>query len=307
MVLGLEAVLADGTIVSSLKPLIKNNTGYDLKQLFLGSEGTLGIVTRAVLRLRPAYPSRNAAMLALDDFKDVATLLRRLEARLGGQLSAFEAMWPEYYELVTTAPALGRPIVPHGHAFYVLVEAMGGDIDGDRDRFEAALVDAMEVGLIADAVIAQSEADVAAMWALRDDGEQVARIGPFVAPDVSLRLSDIAPFTTQLRERIAARWPGARLVLFGHVGDGNIHVIVSLAENTPAMRDQVTRTVLELVGEFGGSVSAEHGIGLDKRAYLSLSRSAAEIGVMRLIKRALDPHNLMNPGKLLPPQEGPKS
>jgi FAD/FMN-containing dehydrogenase len=303
MVLGLEAVLADGTIVSSLKPLIKNNTGYDLKQLFLGSEGTLGIVTRAALRLRPAYPSRNAALLALDDFAGVATLLRRLEARLGGQLSAFEAMWPEYYALVTTAPAQGRPIVAHGYGFYVLVEAMGGDIDGDRDRFEAALADAMEAGLIADAVIAQSEADVAAMWALRDDGEQVGQIGPYVAPDVSLRLSDIAPFTTKLRERLEARWPGTKLVLFGHVGDGNIHVIASVGENTPERRDAVTRAVLELVGEFDGSISAEHGIGLDKRAYLPLSRSPAEIGVMRLIKQALDPHNLMNPGKLLPAED----
>ncbi len=303
MVLGLEVVLADGTIVSSLKPLLKNNTGYDLKQLFVGSEGTLGIVTRAVLRLRPAYPSRNSALLALDDFTGVATLLRRLEARLGGQLSAFEAMWPEYYELVTTPPAHGRPILPHGHGFYVLVEAMGGDLDGDRERFEVALAGAMEAGLIVDAVIAQSEADVAAMWALRDDGEQVGRIGPYIAPDVSLRLSDIAPFTAQLRALLEDRWPGTKLVLFGHVGDGNLHVIVSISENTPAMREQVMRAVLELVGAFDGSISAEHGIGLDKRSYLPLSRSAEEIGVMRLIKRALDPHNIMNPGKILSPDD----
>jgi FAD/FMN-containing dehydrogenase len=303
MVLGLEAVLADGTVVSSLKPLIKNNTGYDLKQLFCGAEGTLGIVTRAVLRLRPAFPSRNAALLALDDFAGVTSLLRRLESRLGGQLSAFEAMWPEYYELVTTAPARGRPIVPHGHAFYVLVEAMGGDIDGDRDRFEAVLTEALESGLIADAAIAQSQSDVAAMWALRDDGEQVARIGPYVSPDVSLRVSDIAPFATALRDLLQERWPGTKLVLFGHVGDGNIHVIASVRENTPIMRESVTRAVLELVGTFDGSISAEHGIGVDKRAYLFLTRSPAEIRVMRLIKQALDPRNLMNPGKLLPQQD----
>ena len=303
MVLGLEAVLADGTVVSSLKPLIKNNTGYDLKQLFLGAEGTLGIVTRAVLRLRPAFPSRNAALLAMDGFDQVATLLRRLEAQLGGQLSAFEAMWPEFYELVTTAPAQGRAIIPHGHAFYVLVEAMGGDLEGDRDRFEAVLAEALEAGLIADAVIAQSDGDVAAMWGLRDDGEQVGRIGPYVSPDVSLRLSDIAPFATDLRKAMEARWPGTKLVLFGHIGDGNIHVVASVGENTPERRDAVTRAVLELVGRYEGSVSAEHGIGLDKRDYLPLSRSGAEIEMMRLIKRALDPHNLMNPGKLLPLQD----
>lgn len=303
MVLGLEAVLADGTVISSMKPLMKNNTGYDLKQLFIGAEGTLGIVTRAIIRLRTAYPSHNAALLALDDFDGVAGLLRRLESRLGGQLSAFEAMWADYYDRVTTPPASGRPIVPQGHAFYVLVEAMGGDIDGDRILFETALTEILEDNLVADAVIAQSEADIAAMWELRDGGDMASHLGPYIAPDISLRLTDIAPFAAQLRERLANQWPDTQLILLGHVGDGNIHVIVRLGEDESGRREAVTRAVLELVGEFDGSVSAEHGIGLDKRNYLSLSRSPAEITMMRLIKRALDPHNLMNPGKVLPAED----
>jgi FAD/FMN-containing dehydrogenase len=303
MILGLEAVLADGTVLSSMKPLMKNNTGYDLKQLFIGSEGTLGIVTRAVIRLRGAYPTHNAALLALDDFGDVAALLRRLESRLGGQLSAFEAMWPEYYERVTTPPAPNRPIVPHGHAFYVLVEAMGGDVEDDHARFEAALAEVLECGMVADAVVAQSQADIAAMWDLRDGGDMARHLGPYIAPDISLRLSDIAPFAAKLRDRLAERWPGVKPILLGHVGDGNIHVIVTLGEDGAARRDQVTCTVLELVGEFDGSVSAEHGIGLDKRAYLPLSRSTAELSTMRLLKHALDPHNLLNPGKLLPAED----
>lgn len=303
MILGLEAVLADGTVLSSMKPLMKNNTGYDLKQLFIGSEGTLGIVTRAVIRLRAAYPTHNAALLALDDFSNVAGLLRRLESRLGGQLSAFEAMWPEYYRRVTTPPAPGRPIVPHGHAFYVLVEAMGGDVEGDRARFEAALADMLECGMIADAAVAQSQADITAMWDLRDGGDMARHLGSYIAPDISLRLSDIAPFAAKLRERLAERWPEAEPILLGHVGDGNIHVIVTLGEGGADRRDEVNRAVLELVGQFDGSISAEHGIGLDKQAYLPLSRSTAELNTMRVLKRALDPHNLLNPGKLLPAED----
>jgi FAD/FMN-containing dehydrogenase len=301
LVLGVEVVLADGTILSSLMPLVKNNTGYDLKQLFIGAEGTLGIVTRAMLRVRPALPSRCAALVAVESFDQAAKLLRMLQARLGGQLSAFEVMWSDYYQLVTTSPAHGRPILPHGFPFYILVETMGGDLNGDQNRFEVVLADAMEAGLVADAVIALSESDAEAMWAVRDDGEQVGRIGPYVALDISLRVSVIDSFVSDLRRTLEACWPGTRLILFGHVGDGNIHVIVSAGDNLPHTREAITTAVLELAGEAGGSISAEHGIGLDKRDYLHLSRSPEEIRVMWLVKRALDPHNIMNPGKMLMP------
>lgn len=300
LVLGVEAVLADGTIVSALHPLIKNNTGYDLKQLFIGSEGTLGIVTRAMVRLRPLLPSRNAALVAMERFDDVARLLRRLDARLGGQLSAFELMWPLFYELVTTAPAKGRPILPHGHGFYILVEAMGGDPDADAAAFEAVLSDAIEEGAITDAVIAQSRVAIDAMWALRDDGEQLSRIGPYAAFDISLRVSAIEPFIDALRALAATRWPTAKLVLFGHVGDGNIHIVLSLPHDSAEARSAVNDAVLGLVSDHAGSISAEHGIGCDKRAYLSLSRSPAEIDLMRQLKRGLDPDNVLNPGKVLP-------
>ncbi len=303
LVLGVEMVLADGTVLSSLHPLIKNNTGYDLKHIFIGAEGTLGVVTRAVIRLRPAFHSRNAALIGADSFASLSRLLRFMEAHLGGQLSAFEAMWPDYYELVTTPPAKGRPILPHGHAFYALIEAMGGDQDADRERFEAALAMAMEEGLIADAVIARSEADVAAMWAVRDDGEQVGRIGPYVALDVSLRLSLVAQFVDALETLIRREWPGTAKAMFGHVGDGNLHLVIA-SGGDPARHSAITGAVLNLVGEMGGSISAEHGIGIDKREYLPLSRSSEEIDAMWLIKRALDPLNLMNPGKVLPPQAG---
>ncbi len=299
-VLGLEVVLADGSIVSSMRPLLKNNTGYDIKQFFIGSEGTLGIITRAILRLRPALPSRSAAMLGCESFSQVTSVLRRLESRLGGQLSAFEVMWPEYYHLVTTAPAKGRPILPAGFAYTILVESMGGDLATDGDRFEGVLGELLEQGAINDAVLSRSESDVEAMWALRDDGEQVQRLGASCNFDVSLQLSRMEQFTSELRQRLEANWPGTELVLFGHLGDGNLHVIVQVLDNTLENRRLITETVLGLVSELEGSISAEHGIGRDKRNMLSLSRSDNEIDLMRRLKVSLDPQNLLNPGKLLP-------
>lgn len=187
MVLGLEAVLADGGVVSSLNHLMKNNTGYDLKQLFIGSEGTLGVVTRAVIRLRARPKSQDAAFVAVDAFDKLPALLRRLEAGLGGGLSAFEVMWPEFYELVTTPPAKGQPPLPPGSPFYVLIEAMGGDQQADSERFEAALAAALDDGLVTDAVIAKSAAERDRLWALRDDVGQTGRNAPIQVFDVSLR------------------------------------------------------------------------------------------------------------------------
>src|SRR5579863_6705501 len=211
MVLGLEVVLADGTVVNALNHLIKNNTGYDLKQLFIGSEGTLGVVTRAVLRLRPKPASQNTALLGVGGFAALAPLLRKLESELSGQLSAFEVMWPAFYELVTTEPAKGRPILPHGQAFYVLVEAMGSDPEGDGERFEEVLVGAIEAGLVVDAAIAKSGAERDRMWALRDDVGQVARNGPVVAFDISLPIAEMEAYVEETRAALTAKWPAAQL------------------------------------------------------------------------------------------------
>jgi FAD/FMN-containing dehydrogenase len=297
MVLGLEVVLADGTVVDALNHLIKNNTGYDLKQLFIGSEGTLGVVTRAVLRLRPKPASQNTAFLGVDRFEALALLLRRLEAGLAGQLSAFEVMWPQYYDLVTTEPANGRPILAPGLPFYVLVEAMGADPEGDAARFEAALALAIDGGLVADAVIAKSGAEQGRMWALRDDVGQTARDGPIVAFDISLPIGEMEAYVDETRAALTRRWPAARLVVFGHLGDGNLHVIAGVGDR--GARHEIETLVYDLLRARGGSVSAEHGIGLQKREFLGYSRSAPEIAVMRQLKTALDPRNILNPGKVL--------
>jgi FAD/FMN-containing dehydrogenase len=303
IVLGLEVVLAGGEVIDAMNPLIKNNAGYDLKQMFIGSEGTLGVVTRAVLRLRPKPLSDNVALLAVDDFEALPRILRRLERALGGGLSAFEVMWSEFYELVTTAPALGRPILPPGHAFYVLVEAMGAEIEEDAARFERALADTLESGEVADAVVAKSGAERKAFWGLRDDVGQTARDGPIFAFDVSLGIAQMRAYVEEVREALLARWADAlRLVVFGHLGDGNLHVIVGVGERSPQVRHAIEEAVYEPLRRRRGSISAEHGIGLQKRDFLSWSRSSAEIALMRTFKSTLDPRNILNPGKILTPE-----
>lgn len=300
MVLGLEAVLADGTVVDALNPLLKNNAGYDIKQLFIGTEGTLGVVTRAVLRLRPRPASHNVAMLAVAAFAALPRLLRRLERGLGGALSAFEVLWPEFYDLVTTPPARGAPPLPRGHGFYVLVEAMGGDASADGERFEQVLAGALEADDIVDAVIAKSDAERAALWALRDDVGQTARNGPIMAFDVSLRVSAMESYVAEVRAALPLRGSdGSGLMVFGHLGDGNLHVIAPAGDRAPTTRRAVEEGVYGPLRARGGSISAEHGIGLLKREYLAWSRSPAELAVMRTLKTAFDPRDILNPGKVL--------
>ncbi len=297
MVLGLEAVLANGTVISAMKPLMKNNTGYDLKQFFIGSEGTLGVVTRAVVRLRPLPASQCTALLAVPDFESLPKLLRLAETRLAGTLSAFEVMWPAFYDLVTTPPAAGRPILPPGSAYYVLVESMGADAADDQARFERVLEDAMEAGFVQDAVIAKSKAESTRIWSLRDDVAQMMRLFPAFTFDVSLRIADMEAYVAEVRAALTARWPAATLVVFGHLGDGNLHLVAGVGD--AGARHDVEEIVYGALAACNGSVSAEHGIGLQKRAYLRYSRAPEEIAMMQAIKDALDPKHILNRGKVL--------
>jgi FAD/FMN-containing dehydrogenase len=299
LVLGLEAVLADGTVLSSLNRLIKNNAGYDLKQLFIGSEGTLGIVTRAVLRLRPRPQSQDTAFVALDSFEALPRFLRHMESALGGTLSAFEVMWADFYHLVTTPPAKGRPPIPHGHPYYVLVESLGADQPADSARFERALTAALEAGDLADAVIAKSQLERNQMWGLRDDVIQLARNFPIFGFDVSLRIADMEAYVAEVRRGLSARWPKSTCVVFGHLGDGNLHVIAGVGDGSDAARHDVESIVYGPLRPRGGSISAEHGIGLEKRPYLDWSRGPEEVALMRRVKQALDPRNILNPGKVI--------
>jgi len=298
-VLGLEAVLADGTVISSMNRMIKNNAAYDLKQLFIGSEGTLGIITRLVLRLREAPRSTQTAMVACERFSDVTALLKHMDASLGGALSAFEVMWNEFYRLVTTPPSKGSPPLGQDFPYYVLLEGQGGDAARDQARFEEALGEAIESGLVADAAIASSEAQRDALWGLRDDVEALFRLGMPVTFDISLPVTEMEAYVADVLARLEREWPAYRRFVFGHLGDGNLHIIAAGPPSQEA-RHGIERCVYEPLAARNGSVSAEHGIGLEKQPWLALSRSEDELALMRRVKDALDPKGILNPGRVLP-------
>lgn len=301
LVLGLEVVLADGTVVGSLNTLIKNNAGLDVRQVFIGSEGTLGIITRVVLRLYPQPRSTCTAFVACPDYARVVALLRHAQASLGGTLSAFEVMWPDFYTLMTTrVPGMPRPL-PSGAPIYALVEALGSEPEPDLGRFERMLEQAAEGDLLTDAVIAQSAADARAFWQVRDASGEFPRIGwPSKSFDIGIPTGRIGGFVEACRTALQARWATAETAFFGHIGDSNLHLHARTGLPEEPAKD-IEAVVYDQVRAWDGTISAEHGIGLVKRPYLGYSRSAQEIGVMRAIKRALDPSGLLNPGKVLPP------
>ena len=299
-VLGLEVVLADGTVVSSLNKMLKNNAGYDLKQLFVGAEGTLGVVTRAVFQLQPRPAWTGLAIVALADFAAAAALLASARATLGPMLSAFEVMWPDYWTMVTHNVAGRRDPFDRAHGLYVLVEGHGQDGERDGEAFEAWLEQAFDETGVADAVVARSIADMAAFWAIRDASAEIEPVlGAHESFDVGLPPPEIGRFVAECRAALAAA--GApQAVFFGHAADGNIHVMASVPTPDAAGRHTVEAVVYEVTRRFGGSISAEHGIGSLKRPWLGHSRSPAEIALMRAMKATLDPLGILNPGKVLP-------
>jgi FAD/FMN-containing dehydrogenase len=299
LVLGLEVVLADGTIVRSMNTLIKNNAGLDVRQVFVGSEGTLGVVTRIVLRLYPAPRSTCTAFVACPDYERVVALLRHAQAGLGGTLSAFEMMWPDFYTLMTThVPGMPRPL-PLGSAAYVLIEALGSEPEPDLARFERMLEAAAGAELLTDAVIAQSPAEARGFWQVRDGSGDFPRIGwPGKSFDIGIPTPRIGAFVDACRAALVRRWPTAETAFFGHIGDSNLHLHAKVTEGEQPQAD-IEAVVYDEVRAWHGTISAEHGIGVVKRPYLAHSRSPEEIAVMRAIKQALDPTGILNPGKIL--------
>ncbi|MES2604364.1 MAG: FAD-binding oxidoreductase [Pseudomonadota bacterium] len=299
LVLGLEAVLADGTVISSMNKMLKNNAAYDLKQLFIGSEGTLGIVTRAVLRLFPKARSRCSALLAVSEFPQVITLLQKVTRDFAGTLSAFEVMWHSYYHFITdNVKGINSPFNER-HPLYVLIELEGGDQDRDQQLFEDSLGAALEHGIVTDAAIANSQREREGFWKIRDG---VAEIGQFIRDtanfDVSVPISSMQAFLEAIEAELKASVPAAKILVFGHIADSNLHFIcyTGKREDIKTMYGIVYRTV----GRFEGSVSAEHGIGVQKLNFLNYSRSPAELALMQTLKQALDPQGLLNSGRVLP-------
>ncbi|WP_461517648.1 FAD-binding oxidoreductase [Porticoccus sp.] len=298
-VLGLEVVLADGRILSSMNQMLKNNAGYDLKQLFIGSEGTLGIITRAVLRLRPRLPVSTTALIATEHFQHMPRLLNQMESALGGKLSAFETLWQSYYRIACGGELRSTPPLPDVYPFYVLLESSGVDPADDRERLLGALDDALAQGLICDAVLAESGQQQQAIWAIRDNIPALQPYHPMILFDISLPISEMEGYLADMEKNINAVDPSLFVATLGHLGDGNLHVAVQLGNESAERRRAVELAVYAPLQQRGGSISGEHGIGLEKKAYLHLSRSEVEIEVMRQLKQLFDPQCLLNCGKVI--------
>lgn len=309
LVLGLEVVLPDGRIWNGLRGLRKDNTGYDLKQLFIGAEGTLGIISAAVLKLFPQIRARATAWVAVPDPQAAVRLLGLLQAQCGERVSAFELVGRSALELVLRHIHGARAPLAAPHDWSVLVELSDPAHDAALgEQLERVLGVACERGLALDASIAASGAQTDALWALRENISEAQRIeGISIKHDVSVPVSRIPDFLERAARALRERWPDVRVVAFGHIGDGNLHYNLSksVAEDNPAFiarTPEVNRIVHDLVCELGGSISAEHGLGQLKRDEILRYKSSVEMELMRAIKRALDPLQLMNPGKLIAPE-----
>ena len=300
-VLGLDVVLPDGTIVRSLNKMLKNNAGYDLKQLFIGSEGTLGIITRAVLRLQAKPAALASAFCGCSDFPAMLELLKSARQRMGSALIAFEVMWPSFYDFMTGNLLELRRALSEPHGIYVLIEAGGRDADENRTMLEQILSDALEEGWVSDAVLSSSEREARELWAVRDSVSEYGRLmGPQTAFDVGLPTSVAGSVVSEIEAAMKSRWPDAIALSYGHIGDSNLHFVCnipSLGRTQP--QKEITELVFAAVGRAGGTISAEHGIGLLKKPYLKLSRTPEELALMERIKRAIDPNNILNTGKVL--------
>jgi FAD/FMN-containing dehydrogenase len=306
LVLGLEAVLPDGRVWDGLRGLRKDNTGYDLKQLFIGAEGTLGIVTAAVLRLFPRPTASETAWIGVEAPQAAVALLGHMRARLGEAISAFELIGRPIVDFLLTGVPGHEDPMGDVHPWYVLMDVTSQGPPGTlHGPLSEALAGAYEAGLVQDALIAASGAQAAKLWKMREGlVEAQAAAGGTIAHDVSVPVSLIPQFLARADAALAAAYPGIRPCAFGHVGDGNLHYNpVRPAEwEAPRFRgerERVNRIVHDIVVDLGGSISAEHGIGQSRLAELEHYKAPVELALMRAIKQALDPKGIMNPGKML--------
>ncbi|MDW4548375.1 FAD-binding oxidoreductase [Defluviimonas sp. D31] len=309
--LGLEVVLADGRVMDLMSELHKDNSGYDLKGLFIGAEGTLGVITAAVMKLVPAPRAHATAMLAAPSLAAALALLNRLQRATGGLVEAFEFMPRDYMEqLRDRRPDLGQPFAEI-HDVTILVE-LGATAPRDTDPgadgsvpltglLEETLGAMLEEGLVLDAVIATSEAQRAAIWARREAAAEIATgVGHAVDLDVALPLDRVETFLARLKDGLHTLAPGAVTNTVGHLGDGNIHLAIFPGREDSALDDRITEAVEDIVADLGGSFSAEHGIGLSKLGSMRRRKDPVALDMMRAVKAAFDPKGILNPGKTVP-------
>jgi FAD/FMN-containing dehydrogenase len=305
LVLGLEVVLADGSILEMMRGLQKDNTGYDLKQLFIGAEGTLGIITRARLKIYLKNHHHLTGFVKLLTIDDALPLLHRLQAASGGSVTAFELVPGEAIDLVTLhIPGIQAPFADHS-GWSVLFEISTPSRQGQDEEIETILSASLEDGAITDAVIAKNEKERQDLWRLRETIPEAQRkAGPSISNDISVQPSNIPLLIDRAYAAIEQVLPGARPFSFGHVGDGNIHLAVRAPESRDAellaRREEIETAINDEVYRLGGSISAEHGLGIAKNNSIARYKSPEEIAVMRSLKAALDPRNILNPGKVLP-------
>ena len=309
--LGLEVVLADGRVLDLMGELHKDNSGYDLKQMFIGAEGTLGIITAAVMKLVPAPKAHATATLATRSLADALVLLNRMQEATGGRVEAFEFMPRTYSERLRVArPDLGLPF-DHIPEVTILIEAATTvpteatpDDNGEVPLvglLETVLAGMMDEGLVTDAVLARSDQQRRAMWARREAAAEICvGLTPVVDTDVCLPLDRVEGFLTEALQRLDALDPGFRSLTVAHLGDGNLHFTVFPTRDDPGLKDRVMELVEDVVAELGGSFSAEHGVGLSKLNAMARRKNPVALDVMRAVKAALDPDNRMNPGKVIP-------
>ncbi len=301
LVLGLEVVLADGTVIDALRSLRKDTAGYDVKQLFIGSEGTLGIITAASLRLFPEPGERSTALLGLASAGVAVDVLANLKAALHDRVESFELVSGRVLGLVESHIPNARLPFDTRYPWYVLCETSTG---ADPELLEVALADEVGGGRVQNAVIAKNEGEASALWRLRHSISEAERQdGKALKHDVSVPLSKMQEFLARGDELLASLRPDLRLIAFGHVGDGNLHYNVVLPRDLPKEEwsregQRITRAIYDLVADLGGSFSAEHGVGQSKRAWLAEYRAGPELELMKSIKKLLDPGNILNPGKI---------
>ena len=295
LVLGLVAVLADGTVIPARNKLLKNNSGFDVKQLFIGTEGALGVVTEVTFRLFPQKPYLGTALCVVESFAGVVSLLQKMGRDLE-VVSSFEVMWPEYYREALRATGINDPLAGE-QGYCVLIETEGAS-ETAAEHFLATLSAAMEEGLLLNAIIAQSSADANTFWAIRDGiAELLPEYGPAANFDIGIPIALMERFIDETQQELKLAFPDCRVLVFGHLGDGNLHLLAGTG------REQDVRAIYDLVyrkiAEVDGAISAEHGIGVLKKEWLAHSRSAAEIALMRSLKSALDPAGILNPGRVV--------
>ena len=298
--------MPDGQIWNGLRGLRKDNTGYDLKHLFIGSEGTLGIITAAVLKLYPAVRSMTTAWVALPSAAAAVKLIGLVRGSCGDRLTGFELMSRQSVEFVLRHVAGCTDPFAEAHRWYVLIELSDTQPDAPLNALlEVAIGEALESGLVTDAVLANSEAQVAALWAIREGiSEAQNHEGPSLKHDISVPVSCIPVFIQSTDQRLLEQFPGVRIVAYGHVGDGNLHYNISKPVGSDdaafkAQQEAIMHVICEATAHLQGSISAEHGIGQAKRAAARLYKDPLELDLMRAIKATLDPKGLMNPGKVL--------